>query len=96
MVTDVVISPSTATATDSLTCSYQFSDADNDKDKSTIHWTINGVEVKQPEPLQSFDQVTCTCTRRWFRTRNAGLCDHQYRQLAARIDGVTLEQKTYQ
>ena len=62
VVTDVAISPAIATVTDTLSCSYQFSDADNDKDQSTIRWAINGVDVEQPEPLQSSDQVTCTVT----------------------------------
>ena len=42
-VSSVVIAPSSPLESDTLTCSYTYSDAENDPDASTIVWTINGI-----------------------------------------------------
>ncbi len=41
----VAISPTSPTAGDTLTCSYTFTDADDDADGSSLAWTLNGVVV---------------------------------------------------
>ena len=63
----VVISPSTPTVEDTLTCTYWgFSDSDGDTDASLYSWTIGGVEIGTA-PTQSTgfaggDTVSCTVT----------------------------------
>jgi hypothetical protein len=42
-VSSVMIAPSSPLESDTLTCSYTYSDAENDPDASTIVWTINGI-----------------------------------------------------
>ncbi len=66
-VSSVSVSPSSATVSDTLTCSYSgFSDADGDVDASTWSWTVGGVEVGTSSTLSSGfgsgDTVTCTVT----------------------------------
>jgi hypothetical protein len=62
----VSISPDPPAPTDTLTCSWTFSDADGDDDVSTASWTMDGVEVGTSPTLsgifESGDSVTCTVT----------------------------------
>ena len=63
-VSSVMISPSWATETDVLTCTYVYSDLENDPDMSTITWTISGVPTTTVGPTLSSgfvagDFVTC-------------------------------------
>ena len=63
----VVVTPSSPTIEDTLTCTYWgFSDSDGDADESTYSWTIGGVEVGTGEELSSGfaggDTVSCTVT----------------------------------
>ncbi len=66
-ITSVSISPSTAQAADTLTCSYSgYSDPDGDADQSTYSWTVGGTEVGAADTLSGAfvgtDVVTCTVT----------------------------------
>jgi len=66
-VASVSISPSSPSASDTLTCSYSgYSDADGDPDVSTREWTVNGVAVGNGVTLSGFfwsgDEVVCTVT----------------------------------
>ena len=62
-VSNAVISPAGPTAGDTLTCSYDFSDIDNDSDVSSIEWTVNGTVVSDPSGLAARgDTVGCTVT----------------------------------
>jgi hypothetical protein len=65
-VSAVSISPASPVATDVLTCSWTFTDADGDTDASTVSWTIDGSEVGTDTTLSgvfsSGDDVTCTVT----------------------------------
>ena len=65
-VTDVTISPDPAYATDSLSCSYTFDDADGDSDASSMEWFINGVSAGAGSTLAGGyakgDEVECTVT----------------------------------
>ena len=62
-VTALTISPSAPTVEDSLTCTYDFMDADGDQDNSSLRWLVNGSEVGTgPALTESFvagDTVTC-------------------------------------
>ena len=62
----VSISPSSPTASSTLTCSYTFSDVDSDSDHSTVSWKINGAIAASGTTLSSGfgggDSVTCTVT----------------------------------
>lgn len=63
----VTITPSSATVDDTLTCSYSgFSDADGDTDQSTYSWTIGGTMLGTSSTLSgvfsSGDTVVCTVT----------------------------------
>jgi hypothetical protein len=44
-VTDVQITPDPATARDTLTCSWNFVDADGNPDQSTVEWLVNGLSA---------------------------------------------------
>lgn len=44
-VSDVEISPDPASALDGLTCTWTFSDADGDPDRSTVEWYVDGALV---------------------------------------------------
>ncbi len=66
-ITGVSVTPGTATAEDTLGCSYSgYSDADGDPDNSTFSWTIAGTEVGTTEELSGVfakgDEVVCTVT----------------------------------
>ena len=67
-VANVSISPTSPTAGQALTCSYTYSDADNDSDASTIAWTVNGTAAGTGTTLSSGfrggQTVTCTVTPR--------------------------------
>ncbi|MDP6931879.1 MAG: FG-GAP-like repeat-containing protein, partial [Myxococcota bacterium] len=63
----VSISPDPATATDTLTCSYDgFDDGDGDSDESIVIWEVDGVTVASGETLESGYPggtiITCTVT----------------------------------
>ena len=63
-ISSVVISPSTPLETDVLTCSYVFTDADNDPDESIFVWTVNGATVTSVNSVLTSgyvagDFVTC-------------------------------------
>jgi hypothetical protein len=62
VVSAVQISPSDPTISDTLSCSYSFSDADGDPDSSEMSWTVNESPVSSPEGLVSGDSITCTIT----------------------------------
>ena len=63
---NVAIDPEDAYAADTLLCSYDFSDDDNDDDVSTYSWTIDGIEIGTEATLSGEfvggDVVTCTVT----------------------------------
>jgi hypothetical protein len=67
-VSNVVISPTSPTETDTLTCSYIYNDPDMDPDASTIQWSVNGVAIAgaTTDTLSSgyatADFVTCAVT----------------------------------
>jgi len=66
-VSAVTISPANPTASDDLSCSYTFLDADGDADSSTIAWTVRGTAAGTGATLLSGthargDGVTCTVT----------------------------------
>ncbi len=66
-ITSVSISPSSARAGDTLTCSYSdFSDPDGEADASTIAWTVDGTTLGTTSTFSSGfyhgDEVTCTVT----------------------------------
>jgi hypothetical protein len=65
-VSNVAIQPDPATAVDSLTCSYTFSDADGDSDASTMAWTVDGTLAGTGSTLAGVftggDEVVCTVT----------------------------------
>ncbi len=66
-VSSVSISPSTAYADDTLTCSYSgYTDPDGDPDASTFSWSIDGTEVGTAAELSGVfvrdDEVVCTVT----------------------------------
>ncbi len=66
-ISSVSISPSTAQAADTLTCSYSgYSDPDGNSDQSTFAWTVNGSTVGNSATLSGafigHDEVTCTVT----------------------------------
>jgi len=66
-ITGVSISPSSPSASDTLTCSHSgYSDADGDADASTYAWTIDGVGAGTSSTLASGfgsgDLVVCTVT----------------------------------
>ena len=66
-ISSVSISPGSAAAGDSLSCSASgFSDADGDSDGSTIEWTVNGSSAGTGSTLSSGfvggDDVVCTIT----------------------------------
>ena len=62
----MAIDPEDAYAADTLLCSYDFSDDDNDDDVSTYSWTIDGIEIGTEATLSGEfvggDVVTCTVT----------------------------------
>jgi len=63
-ISSVVISPSSPLETDVLTCSYVFTDADNDPDESIFVWTVNGATVTSVSSVLTSgyvagDFVTC-------------------------------------
>jgi hypothetical protein len=65
--TSVNISPTSAQAADTLTCSYSgYSDADGDADQSTYAWDVDGTLVGTSDTLSGVfvgrDTVTCTVT----------------------------------
>jgi alpha-tubulin suppressor-like RCC1 family protein len=65
VVTNLSISPSPATKADTLTCSYDFFDADGDSDASDVYWFVDGVTVDpasttlDPSNFSRGDMVTC-------------------------------------
>ena len=67
-VSNVIITPASPIETDTLTCSYTYSDPDMDPDASLIQWSINGVAVSgaTTDTLSSgyatADFITCTVT----------------------------------
>ena len=67
-VSNVLITPPSPVATDTLTCSYTYSDPDMDPDASLIQWSINGVAIAgaTTDTLSSgyatADFVTCAVT----------------------------------
>ncbi len=67
-VSNVLITPPSPIETDTLTCSYTYSDPDMDPDASLIQWSINGVAVPgaTTDTLSSgyatADFITCTVT----------------------------------
>jgi len=67
-VSNVVISPTSPTETDTLTCTYIYNDPDMDPDASTIQWSVNGVAIAgaTTDTLSSgyatADFVTCAVT----------------------------------
>ena len=66
-ITDVEITPSTPTFTDTLMCSYSgYADDDGDADSSTYSWTVDGTELATTSTLSSGfvtgDTVVCTVT----------------------------------
>ena len=65
-VSEVVITPEPAEASDTLTCSWSFHDEDGDGDASTVAWTVNGSAVGTGTTLAGAfaggDVVTCTVT----------------------------------
>jgi len=64
VVSDVVIDPDPATAADTLTCSYTFSDADGDSDGSSVAWTVDGTSAGSGTTLSGAfsggEVVVCT------------------------------------
>ena len=63
-ISSVLISPSSATENDVLTCTYTYYDLENDPDLSGITWTINGASTTTVGPTLSSgyttgDFVTC-------------------------------------
>ena len=57
---------STAVSSDTLSCSYTFSDLDGDADQSSLVWTVGGVQVGSGATLSGAfakgDTVLCTVT----------------------------------
>ncbi len=66
VVADVNITPSSATASSTLTCSWSFDDDDGDDDASTVLWKVNGVSAGTGRTLSGAfgggDTVSCTVT----------------------------------
>jgi len=63
-ISSVIIAPSSPTESNVLTCSYSYSDLDNDPDLSGVTWTINGVSTTTAGSVLSTgyttgDFVTC-------------------------------------
>lgn len=65
-VSNVSVSPINATSSDTLSCSYNFSDVDGDSDQSSVSWTVNGNVVSQQSTLSTGyvagDSVLCSVT----------------------------------
>jgi hypothetical protein len=66
-VSAVVITPGNPLGSDDLTCSYTYSDPNNDPDQSAMRWLIGGSQVGQGPTLSasqttSGDTVTCEVT----------------------------------
>jgi hypothetical protein len=66
-ISTVTVTPDTAYAGDTLTCTYDgFTDADNDDDNSTIAWSISGLTIGSAPTLSTGfgngDEVICTVT----------------------------------
>jgi cytoskeletal protein CcmA (bactofilin family) len=65
-VSNVIISPSSATINDALTCSYDFSDIDSDGDNSSIYWYVDTVQIGNGSTISlsydSGDVVECVVT----------------------------------
>ena len=64
VVSNVVISPSRPTVSDTLICSYAYSDVDGDGDQSIVAWTVGGIEVGtgvelSGASLDAGDEVYC-------------------------------------
>ncbi len=63
-ISSVIIAPSSPTESNVLTCSYSYSDLDNDPDMSSVTWTINGMSTTTVGSVLSTgyttgDFVTC-------------------------------------
>ena len=65
-VSQVLINPNPASASDGLVCDYLYTDLDATDDQSTVSWAINGVASGTGDILlsgfDSGDSVTCTVT----------------------------------
>ena len=62
-VANVSIAPAAPTASDVLTCTYDFSDPQGDADASTVRWYLNGARTLNdavPTELATGDEVTCS------------------------------------
>ena len=60
---NVSITPSAPTASDELTCTYDYSDPQDDADDSTVRWYLNGVRTLDdavPSELSAGDEVSCS------------------------------------
>ena len=57
-ISSVVIAPSSPLETDVLTCTYTYTDAENDPDSSSVTWMINGVPATTSGPTLSTGYVT--------------------------------------
>ena len=65
-ITNVVVTPDPAASSGILGCSYDFSDADNDADASSISWVVNGnaagISTTLSSGFAAGDEVSCTVT----------------------------------
>lgn len=62
-VANVSIAPTAPTASDDLTCTFDFSDPQDDADASTIRWYLNGARTLDdavPTELTTGDEVVCS------------------------------------
>ena len=60
---NVSITPSAPSASDELTCTYDYSDPQGDADASTTRWYLNGVRTLDdavPSELSAGDEVSCS------------------------------------
>ena len=60
---NVSITPSAPSASDELTCTYDYSDPQDDADDSTVRWYLNGVRTLDdavPSELSAGDEVSCS------------------------------------
>jgi hypothetical protein len=57
-ISSVVIAPSSPLESDVLTCSYSYTDAENDPDVSSVTWMINGVPTTTSGQTLSTGYVT--------------------------------------
>ena len=67
VVSNVMVSPTSPTNLDILTCSYTYTDAENDPDQSVMTWYVNGVADPSltgntAGPFAVDDQVMCSVT----------------------------------